>query len=173
MKPAAHKCFDCCLSHFRTSVSKPLRRQRNAFATKAEQLYTTNTFHRKREIFLYKHHLHWVLLPTKMRTTDRCSSVVYSSSTVVNFTTETSFWTAHVRLLPRLSWSRTVLLPSDAHWKPITSSTAVLLPFVTYLLTLPRINMNKHWRNYSSLRWTESKKRTYLDFLLSKMNGRW
>jgi hypothetical protein len=30
-----------------------------------------------------------------------------------------------------------VLLPSDARRKPITSLTAVLLPFVTYLLTLP------------------------------------
>jgi hypothetical protein len=30
-----------------------------------------------------------------------------------------------------------VLLPSDTHIKPITSITAVLLPFVTYLLTLP------------------------------------
>jgi hypothetical protein len=44
---------------------------------------------------------------------------------------------AHVPLLPRLSWSRTVLLPSDTHRKPITSITAVLLPFVSYLLTLP------------------------------------
>jgi hypothetical protein len=30
-----------------------------------------------------------------------------------------------------------VLLPSDTHRKPITSIAAVLLPFVTYLLTLP------------------------------------
>jgi hypothetical protein len=42
----------------------------------------------------------------------------------------------HARLL--LSWSCTVLLPSDTHRKPITSITAVLLPFVTYSLTLPR-----------------------------------
>jgi hypothetical protein len=41
---------------------------------------------------------------------------------------------AHARLLPSLSWSWTVLLPSDTH-KHITSITAVLLPFVTYLLT--------------------------------------
>jgi hypothetical protein len=45
---------------------------------------------------------------------------------------------AHTRLLPRLSCSWTVLLPSDTHRKPITSITAVLLPLVTYLLTLPR-----------------------------------
>jgi hypothetical protein len=31
-----------------------------------------------------------------------------------------------------------VLLPSDIRRKPITSITAVLLPFVAYLLTLPR-----------------------------------
>jgi hypothetical protein len=29
-----------------------------------------------------------------------------------------------------------VLLPSDTHTKPITSITAVLLPLVTYILTL-------------------------------------
>jgi hypothetical protein len=40
--------------------------------------------------------------------------------------------------LPRLSWSWTLLLPSDTDRKYITSITAVLLPFVTYLLTLPR-----------------------------------
>jgi hypothetical protein len=32
-----------------------------------------------------------------------------------------------------------VLLPSDIHRKTITSVTAVLLPFVDYSLTLPRI----------------------------------
>jgi hypothetical protein len=37
-----------------------------------------------------------------------------------------------VRLLPRLSWSWTVLLPSDTYRKLITSTTAVLLPFVAY-----------------------------------------
>jgi hypothetical protein len=45
----------------------------------------------------------------------------------------------HIYLLPTLSWSGTVLLPSDANRKPITSITSVLLPFVSYLLTLPRI----------------------------------
>jgi hypothetical protein len=46
---------------------------------------------------------------------------------------------AHARLLPGLSRSWTVLVPNDSHSKPITSITAVFLPFVTYLLTLPRI----------------------------------
>jgi hypothetical protein len=44
----------------------------------------------------------------------------------------------HARLLPRLSCSWTVLLPSDTHRKLITSITPALLPFVTCLQTLPR-----------------------------------
>jgi hypothetical protein len=43
----------------------------------------------------------------------------------------------HACLLPRLSWSWTVLLHSDTNRKLITSITAVSLSFVTYLLTLP------------------------------------
>jgi hypothetical protein len=39
----------------------------------------------------------------------------------------------------RLSWSWIVLLPSDTHRKPIMSIRAILLPFVTYLLTPPCI----------------------------------
>jgi hypothetical protein len=40
----------------------------------------------------------------------------------------------HMCLLPRQSWSWTVQPPSDTHRKPIMSTTAVLLPFETYLL---------------------------------------
>jgi hypothetical protein len=47
----------------------------------------------------------------------------------------------HARLLPRLSRSWTVLLPSVTYAKPITSITVVLLPFVTYLLTLSLLNI--------------------------------
>jgi hypothetical protein len=54
---------------------------------------------------------------------------------------------ARSSLLPRLSWSWTVLLPSDTHRKPITSIAAVLLSFVTYLLTLPRTIPTVVWRN--------------------------
>jgi hypothetical protein len=52
---------------------------------------------------------------------------------------------AHARLLPRLSWSWNVLLPNYTYWKPITFITAVLLPFVTYLLTLPRMSRFSKW----------------------------
>jgi hypothetical protein len=78
------------------------------------------------------------------RITERCSSVLHSSSTVANLTTKTSLWTCFARLLPRLSWSWAVLLPSDTHRKPITPITAVLLPFVTYLLTLSYVKQ-MHW----------------------------
>jgi hypothetical protein len=44
-----------------------------------------------------------------------------------------------MRVCYLLSWSWTVLLPSDTDRKHITSITAVLLQFVTYLLPLPRI----------------------------------
>jgi hypothetical protein len=46
---------------------------------------------------------------------------------------------AHALRLPRLSWSWTVLLPSYTYRKLFTSIIRVLLPFVTYLLTLPRM----------------------------------
>jgi hypothetical protein len=69
--------------------------------------------------------------------TGRCSLVVHCSSAVAILTTETSSERAHAHLLPRLLWSWTVLLPSDTRRKPITSITSVLLPFVTYVLTLP------------------------------------
>jgi hypothetical protein len=55
-----------------------------------------------------------------------------------------SFWLlkpasehANVRLLPRPSSSWTVLLTIDIHRKPSMSINTVLLPFATYLLTLP------------------------------------
>jgi hypothetical protein len=49
----------------------------------------------------------------------------------------------HAHLLLRLSWNWIVLLPSDIHRKPITSITTVLLPSVTYLLTLPSISVSR------------------------------
>jgi hypothetical protein len=58
-----------------------------------EPLSATNTSHRKQETFLYDYPLHWVLLPTKKRTTERCSSVGYSSNAVAILSTETSLWT--------------------------------------------------------------------------------
>jgi hypothetical protein len=103
-----------------------------------EPLYATDTSHRKQETFLYDYPLHCVLLPTEN---------VQQNSTLRYYTphSRSPFWLLkpaseheHARLLPRLSWSWTVLLPSDTYRKLITSITAVLLPFVTYLLIIPR-----------------------------------
>jgi hypothetical protein len=63
-KPAAYKSFECCLSHFRTSVwtsSSSAKR----LPLSCEPLYATNTSHRKQETFLYEYPLHWVLFPSK------------------------------------------------------------------------------------------------------------
>jgi hypothetical protein len=113
-----------------------------------EPLYSTNTSHRKQETFLYEYPLQRVLLPAKKkkRTTQRSSSVKHPQA-------RSPLWLLkpapeHAPLLPRLSWSWTVLLPSDTHRKPITTITAVLLPFVTYLLTLPRIWKENYSRCY-------------------------
>jgi hypothetical protein len=86
----------------------------------------------------YEYPLHGVILPT---------AIVQENTALRQYTphTRSPFWVqkpasehAHARLLRRLSWSWTVLLASDAHKEPITSITAVLLPFVYCLLTLPR-----------------------------------
>jgi hypothetical protein len=94
------------------------------FSTQFEPVYATNTSHCKREKFIYEYPLYWVILCTEKRTTECCSSVVYSSS-MVNLSSETRSEHAHACQLPRLSWSWIVLLPSDKYRKLITSITAV------------------------------------------------
>jgi hypothetical protein len=100
------------------------------FSTQVWAALRDKHFPPQKQIFLYEYPLHW--------TRQRCSLLVHSRA-------QSPFWLlkpasehADARLLPRLSWSWTVLLPSDTHRKPITSITVVLLQFVTYLLTLPR-----------------------------------
>jgi hypothetical protein len=73
----------------------------------------------------------------KKPTTECCSLVVHSSSTDTFGLLKPASEHAHARLLHVLLWISTVLLHSDR--KPITSITAVLLPFVNYLLTFPYI----------------------------------
>jgi hypothetical protein len=102
--------------------------------------------------------LHRVLLPT--RKAQQNAALQYNTHQA-----RSPFWLlktasehAHAHLLPRLSWSWTVLLPSDKHRKPITSITAALLPFVTYLLTVPRTSnsstiANAHSRIHYSTHW--------------------
>jgi hypothetical protein len=130
----SREVFDSCLSHFRTSVStssataKPL-------PPSCEPLYATNTAHREQQTFLYEYSLNRVLLPTK-NTKEHCSSVVHPQVRSPFWLLKPASEHVHARLLHRLSWSWTVLLPSDTNIKPITSIRAVLHPFVSYLLTI-------------------------------------
>jgi hypothetical protein len=93
-----------------------------------EPLYATNTSYRKQETFLYEYLLHWGLLPIKMH-----KRTLFFVSTLKHCR-HFDYWNQNAHLLPRLPWSWAVLLPSDTHRKPITSITAVLFPFVNYLL---------------------------------------
>jgi hypothetical protein len=104
-----------------------------------EPLYMTNTSHRKHKTFLYEYPLHRG--PFTHISTQQNAALQYLTPLA-----QLSFWPlkpapkhVHERLLPRLSWRWTVLLPCDTHTKHVTYITVVLLPFVTYLLTLPCI----------------------------------
>jgi hypothetical protein len=86
-----------------------------------EPLYATNTSHRKQEIFLYEYQLHWIYFFFT-----NAQQMMLSGSTLLTHGRHFDHWNQplHIRmlrLLPRLSWSFTVLLPSDTHRKPITS----------------------------------------------------
>jgi hypothetical protein len=107
-----------------------------------EPLYATNTSRRKQETFLYECPMHWVIVPTKKNAQQNVTFRWYTPQR------RSLFWLlkpasehAHARLLPRLSWSWAVLLPSDTYRKPNMPIVAVLLPFVTYLLAFPHIYM--------------------------------
>jgi hypothetical protein len=105
-----------------------------------EPLYATNTSNCKEETFLYEYPLHWVLLSTKKNNAQR--NLIFgstSSSTSTILTAGTRLWTSACYLLSILSWSSTLLLPSGTYRKLVTSISAVLLPFVTYLLIFPRL----------------------------------
>jgi hypothetical protein len=52
------------------------------------------------------------------------------------------YWNQSLNMNMRICylWSWSVVIPGGTHMKPITSSTAVFLPSVSYLLTLPRFD---------------------------------
>jgi hypothetical protein len=105
----------------------------------SDPLYATNTSSRKKgNISLW---IFFALSPFAHRklTTERSSSVVYSQARSPLRLLKPAYEHMNARLLSILSCSWTVLLPSDTHRKPIMSITAVLQPYVTYLLTLARM----------------------------------
>jgi hypothetical protein len=82
-----------------------------------EPLYATNTSHHKQETFLYEHPLQRVLLPIKTQN----GTLLFSRTFLKHgrhFVKPASEH-AYAHLLLRLSWSWTVLLPSDTLRKPL------------------------------------------------------
>jgi hypothetical protein len=74
---------------------QPLRHQRNVCHQGgfiADQTDATGTPNHKQDTFIYECPLHWVFLPTKKLTTERCSLVVHSSTVEIS-TAQTSSWT--------------------------------------------------------------------------------
>jgi hypothetical protein len=99
-----------------------------------EPLYGTNISHRKHIIFIYEYSLHRVLLPKK-----RTKKTLIFGSILLKQGRHFDYWTQPLNICMCVcyldfSWSWNVLLPSDLYRKSFTSNTAVLLPFVTYLL---------------------------------------
>jgi hypothetical protein len=141
-KPAAEKSFDYCLSHFCiwTHIICDFWTLLREFLNPGANRFTQQTLPTiKRKYFFV---ISFALSPfdhKKKRTTECCYPVVTPQARSPFGLLKLASEHAYARLLLRLSWSWIVLLPSDTHRKPITSITAVLLPFVTYLLTLSLI----------------------------------
>jgi hypothetical protein len=138
-KPVAESSFDCCFSYFRTWSDIIW-----GFRTSAKKFLDTfaNCFTRQTLPAVNRKRFFMNILCTEFfclqKNAQQNAALRYYTSQARSL-----FWPPkpaskheHARLLPRLSWSWTVLLPNDTHGKPITSITAVLLPFMTYLLTL-------------------------------------
>jgi hypothetical protein len=146
--PQHRNLFDCCLSHFRTSDSMS--------SSLAERLPPSCELLSATLLTANRNHFYMNILCTESFCPQKDSALrQYSPKT------RSPFWLlkpasehSHARVtltftlwgkiilntkkglgLPR-SW--TVLLPTDTDIKPVTSITALLFPFVTYLLTLPR-----------------------------------
>jgi hypothetical protein len=81
--------------------------------------------------------LHWVVLTTQNAKHNAALQYYTPQARSPFWLPKPASEHAPERLLPRLSWSWTVLLPIDTHIKLVASIPAVLLPFVTYLVTLP------------------------------------
>jgi hypothetical protein len=65
--------------------------------------------------------LHWVLLPTKNAQQNAVLRWYSPQARMPVWLLKPASQHARARLLLRLSWSWTVLLPSDTHRKPITA----------------------------------------------------
>jgi hypothetical protein len=136
-KPATYKSFDLSQSlPHRSDIICGFRTSLREFLDTVVKRFTRQTLPivKRKHFFMNILCIESFFPQKKKRTTGRCTSVLNQA--------RSPFWLlksasqlVYVRLLPRLSWSWTVLLPSDTHRQTITSITAVVLPFMTYLLT--------------------------------------
>jgi hypothetical protein len=132
MRPnSQHRSFFSVVLATSAPPFQPLPHQRNICHPVANR-FTQQTLPTVNRKHFFKNILYIESFCPQKTHTESCSSLVHSSSTVAIWLLKSTSEHAHVRPLPRLSWSSTVLLPSDTHRKPISSITAVLLPFVTY-----------------------------------------
>jgi hypothetical protein len=146
--------FYCFLSHFLTYVSSSATFE-GSWENLSTQLWTTLRYkHLLRYTEKNSSWIYFALNPFahKILTEELCSSVVQYQAWSPLWLLKQASEHAHVRRLSRLSCSWTVLLPSDTHRNPITSITTVLLPFVAYLLTLPRIRKSAECQYVKKLR---------------------
>jgi hypothetical protein len=81
--------------------------------------------------------LHWVMLSPKTH-----SRTLFFGSIILKYDRHFDYWNQPLNMRMRVSyldsWSWTVMILSDTNRNTITPTRAVLLPFVTYILTLPR-----------------------------------
>jgi hypothetical protein len=117
---------------------QPLRGQRN-LCHPVENRFTRQTLPTVNRKHLFMNILCTGTCCPQKKTHVRRSSLVHSKARSPFLLLKPPSDHVHARLLPRLSWSWTVLLPCDTHRKPTASITAFLLPVVTYLLVLHRI----------------------------------
>jgi hypothetical protein len=78
-----------------------------------EPLYAINTSHRKHEIFLYEYPFHWIFVPQRKAQQNPVLRQYIPQARSPFWLLKLACEHEHVRLLPRLWWSWTVLLPSD------------------------------------------------------------
>jgi hypothetical protein len=121
--------FDCCLLTF-SGIIWDFRTSLREFLDPVVNPFTRQTLLIVNKKYLYINILYIKsLFFTKENAQQKPSLPSYTPQA------RSSFWllkpvleNEHARLLPTMSWSWTVLLPSDTHRKLITSITAVLLP---------------------------------------------
>jgi hypothetical protein len=136
-KPAAGSRLNCCLDSFRTSLSTSSSSE-NRLPPICELLYATNTFHRKQELLLYEYPLHRIFLPIKTH-----NWMLLFDNTLLKHGRHFDYWNQPLNMrmcvcyLHRHASGLCCYLVIHIE-NLITSITAVLLPCVTYLLTLPR-----------------------------------